>query len=152
MRSGEARKKFPNISVNNVITLATRIRIHLLKVSKSISTLLCKSAAPRNFNFFIYLFIYRPRSRNNALSTVLIAVMSVLYHRHPCFVFSGHRRGVPPSAPSWLRRGHPVSEQARDHLPCGEEPQADHHELCRGHFFTRHAFDCILLLIILCYF
>jgi len=34
MRSGEARKKFPNNSVNNVITLATRIRIQLLKVNK----------------------------------------------------------------------------------------------------------------------
>jgi len=33
MRSGEARKKFPNNSVNNVITLATRVRIQLLKVS-----------------------------------------------------------------------------------------------------------------------
>ena len=33
MRSGEARKKFPNNSVNNVITLATRVRIQLLKVN-----------------------------------------------------------------------------------------------------------------------
>ncbi len=33
MRSGEARKKFPNNSVNNVITLATRVRIQLLKVT-----------------------------------------------------------------------------------------------------------------------
>ncbi len=32
MRSGEAQKKYPNNSVNNVITLATRVRIQLLKV------------------------------------------------------------------------------------------------------------------------
>ena len=36
MRSGEARKKFPNISVNNVITLSTRVRIQLLKVRLSV--------------------------------------------------------------------------------------------------------------------
>jgi hypothetical protein len=36
MRSGEARKKFPNNSVNNVITLSTRVRIQLLKVCISI--------------------------------------------------------------------------------------------------------------------
>jgi hypothetical protein len=32
MRSGDARKNFPKISINNVITLATRVRITLLKV------------------------------------------------------------------------------------------------------------------------
>jgi len=32
MRSGDARKNFPTISINNVITLATRVRITLLKV------------------------------------------------------------------------------------------------------------------------
>jgi hypothetical protein len=34
MRSGDARKNFPQISINNVITLATRVRITLLKVFK----------------------------------------------------------------------------------------------------------------------
>jgi len=34
MRSGDARKNFPQVSINNVITLATRVRITLLKVFK----------------------------------------------------------------------------------------------------------------------
>ena len=36
MRSGDARKNFPKISINNVITLATRVRITLLKVLSSL--------------------------------------------------------------------------------------------------------------------
>jgi hypothetical protein len=36
MRSGDARKNFPKISINNVITLATRVRITLLKVFSSL--------------------------------------------------------------------------------------------------------------------
>ncbi len=41
MRSGDARKNFPKISINNVITLATRVRITLLKVFSSLQFLQC---------------------------------------------------------------------------------------------------------------
>jgi hypothetical protein len=33
MRSGVAKKEHPNLQINNVVTLATRVRICILRVS-----------------------------------------------------------------------------------------------------------------------
>ncbi len=34
MRNGTARKDFSDIQIHNIITLATRVRIHIMKVIK----------------------------------------------------------------------------------------------------------------------
>ncbi len=108
MRSGEARKKFPNNSVNNVITLATRVRIQLLKV---------------NICFLFYLLTHSIRSasfcqfKSYTLGYVHLVVIYVIWvdyflYTLSCIFIRAWPKNIckftPVEAPSW-----PSSKAAR---------------------------------------
>jgi len=116
MRSGDARKNFPKISINNVITLATRVRITLLKVFKL---------------FLIWLILL-------ILLILLQFIFSLLFSETVTnWIFClGHGRRIFETPPTWICHRYAVPKSPGDFGPRREESQAHNYELRRGHLFT----------------
>ena len=115
MRSGDARKNFPQISINNVITLATRVRITLLKVFKL---------------FLIWLILLLLQIFNFAAVHVQLALFKNIIF---CL---GHGRSIFETPSTWICHRYAVPKSPGDFGPRREESQAYHNELRRGHLFT----------------
>ncbi len=110
MRNGTARREFPDIQIHNIMTLATRVRIQILRVTICVSSILMNT----EFN----------------VCDLVVVLVSFLYN------IVGHHRRLSQAASRGVSDGDAIYLASSDSGALGQDPQGHGLNFCRGCVFA----------------